>query len=104
MPSKYWRAAWWAVPISAILLLPLGTAFFQLLSAWRVPEAPRWLQLSWVFALLYGLLGGVLVLLLVGQAGLPSRDINKVKWLARIAVISPFLELSVLFWIFSNKP
>jgi hypothetical protein len=96
--------AWWAVPISAILLLPLGTAFFQLLTAWRVPEAPRWLQLSWIFALLYGLVAGALILLLVGKAGIPSSDINKVKWLAGIAVISPFLELSLLFWIFSSKP
>jgi hypothetical protein len=56
----------------------------------------------WLFSLVYGPVVGISVLFLVGHAGLSYTLVNRVKWLARFAVVSPFLILVLLILIFSR--
>ena len=101
VPDILWPTVWWLLPLSAILILPLGTLFFQALLYVEINTA-RPLQLLWLCSLVYGPVVGISILVLAGRAGLSITLTNRVKWLARFAVVTPFLSLVLLFLIFSR--
>lgn len=101
VPDVLWPTVWWLLPLSAILILPLGTLFFEALLYLEI-DTVRPLQLLWLCSLVYGPAVGISVLFLAGHAGLSYALTNRVKWLARLAVVSPVLSLLSLFLIFTN--
>ncbi|MDQ3799254.1 MAG: hypothetical protein M3384_07385 [Acidobacteriota bacterium] len=102
IPSSLWAFGWWFVPLSAVFLLPSGLIFTIILGKIGVEESGRLTQLLMLFSLFYGFAGGFSVLLLADFAEMPLASINKVKWLARLAVVAPVLTLLILFLIFSR--
>lgn len=98
VPEFLWIPSWWLAPLSAIVMLPLGTLVLEALLYLDI-DTVRPMQVMWLFALAYGPAVGLTVLFLVGKAGLPISVIGRVKWLARFAVISPILFLFIMFQI-----
>lgn len=102
VPTRLWPHIWWLIPVSAIVLLPSGSLFLASMTRLGLEEGPRLTQLLMLFAPLYGMIAGLLVLVLVDEAGLTTTLVNRYKWLARLAVVSPTLMLLILFLIFSR--
>jgi hypothetical protein len=96
-----WEFVWWIPSVVAIVLLPLGTLFFQLMSVLGFSE-PRAVQLLFLVAIFYGAGIGITTLLLIDKAELSVNLLSRAKWLARFAVVTPLLTLLILFWIFSR--
>jgi hypothetical protein len=101
VPHVLWSTFWWLLPLSAILLLPVGSLFFQALLYLEI-DTVRPLQMLWLFSLVFGPVVGISILGLAGHARLSFTLANRVKWLARIAVVSPILSLWILFLIFGR--
>ncbi len=99
--SVLWNFIWWFPSFLAILLLPVGVLFFESIKLVGFAE-PRGEQMLMIFSIFYGIGIGTGTLLLVNKAELSAKLLQKVKWLARFAIITPFLTLLVLFWIFSR--
>jgi hypothetical protein len=100
IPSNYWTIVWWFIPLSAIFLLPLGLIFTFILGQTGFEAVGRLTQLLILFSLFYGFISGITILSLVDLAELSAT--NKIKWLARFAVVTPLLTLLTLFLIFSR--
>lgn len=101
IPLYLWNFVWWMPSLLAILLLPIGVLFFESIAQIGFAE-PRGEQLLFILSIFYGVGIGTITLLLVDKAGLSTKLIQKVKWLARFAIITPFLTLLILFWIFGR--
>jgi hypothetical protein len=95
---KYWIF----LTLSAIFLLPLGLPFFYSLTYIGVEDAPRLIQLLMLVSVPYGFVIGVGILSLIDFTDFSRLAIFRVKWLARIAVVSPILILLTLFLFFSR--
>ena len=102
IPVIYRTTIWWFVPLSAIFLLPVGLILTFVLGKVGFAGAGRLTQGLMLFSLFYGFVSGVVVLWLADSAQLPRTLIYKVKWLARLAVITLALTLLSLFLVFSH--
>lgn len=102
IPSNLWISFWWFIPLSAIILLPIGLKFTYFLGLIGFEGAGRLTQLLILVSLFYGFVGGIFVLLLVDYAEIQSNLISKIKWLARLAAVAPILTILSLFLIFSK--
>ncbi len=100
-PSILWNFVWWFPSFLAVVLLPVGLLFFESIKLVGVAE-PRGEQMLMIFSIFYGIGVGIATLLLVNKAELSANLLQKVKWLARFAIVTPFLTLLILFWIFSR--
>jgi len=101
VPHVLWSFVWWLPPLSAILIVPLGSLVLEGLLHFGI-DTVRPLQLLWLGSLVYGPVVGIWVLLLAGHAGLSLTLTNRVKWLARFAVIGPISSLYLLHLIFGR--
>lgn len=101
IPSNLWNFIWWFPSFLAIVLLPVGLLFFESIALAGFAE-PRGEQLLMILSIFYGVGIGTVTLLLVGKAEISAKFLQKVKWLARFAIVTPFLTLLILFWIFSR--
>ena len=101
IPCSFWNFAWWVPSSLAIVLLPIGVLFFEAIAKIGFAE-PRGEQLLFVISIFYGVGIGVATLLLANKAELSVQLLQKVKWLARFAIVTPFLTLLFLFWVFSR--
>ena len=102
IPLKFWTITWWFIPLSAILLLPLGIIFTFTLGQIGFEGVGRLTQLLMLFSIFYGFASGISILWLIDSAELSLIAINKIKWLARFGVVTPLLTLLTLFLIFSR--
>jgi fructose-specific phosphotransferase system IIC component len=99
---KFWNSFWLFVPATAILLLPFGLTSIYILGLIGFEGVGRLTQLLILFSIIYGFLIGVTVLLLADKLEIPPSIINKVKWLARFAIVTPLLSILILFAVFSH--
>ena len=100
-PAGFWNFIWWLPSLLAIILLPLGIIFFRVMAQIGFAQ-PRGEQLLFILSIFYGIGIGTVTILLVDKANLSRDVLYKAKWLARFAIVTPFLILSILFWIFSR--
>lgn len=101
IPDCLWILFWFLTPLVAIIFLPAGLLFFQLLELFGIFE-PRAVQLLMLSSIAFGFVVGISTLLLIDKAEISTEYIQKVKWLARFSIISPVLILLIIFWIFSR--
>lgn len=101
VPSNLYKFVWWMPSSLAIVILPIGLLFFELIKFVGLVE-PRGEQMLMIFSIFYGIGIGTATLLLVDKAGLSTNLLQKTKWIAKFAIITPFLTLLILFWIFSR--
>jgi hypothetical protein len=99
VPPWRWEQIWWLAPSFTLLMLPLGTLVLRILGALGWDGVPRATQGLMLLSVLSGLVVGSLTIWSAGEAGLNSRLFYRVQWLARFAVVGPFLTLAVIFWI-----
>ncbi len=99
---KFWNSFWLFAPTTAILLLPFGVMSTYILGLMGFEGVGRLTQLLILFSIFYGFLIGVAVLLLADKLEIPPSLINKVKWLARFAIVTPLLSILILFAVFSR--
>jgi hypothetical protein len=99
VPPNRWEQVWWAAPAVILLLLPLGSLVLRLLALLGWAGAPRATQGLMLLSVFGGVVVGSLILWSVRDAGLEPRFCQRVQWLARFAVVGPFLTLAVMFWI-----
>ncbi|MFN0140399.1 MAG: hypothetical protein ACKVQW_09995 [Pyrinomonadaceae bacterium] len=102
IPEKHWKGVWWFLPSFAIILLPFGSLFLQILAYMGFEDAPRLTQLLMAFSVLFGPAIGLSCLFFVDYAGFPPTHADRLKWLARIAVVFPLLLLLTLFLVFAK--
>jgi hypothetical protein len=99
---RLWNLFWLFAPMAAIVLLPLGSIFLYILGLVGFDGVGRLTQMLILFSIIYGILIGIIVLLFAGKLGIPPTLLNKIKWLARFAVVTPLLTTLILFLIFSR--
>lgn len=99
IPARRWSRVWWQSSLSMVLMLPFGTPLLLLLGLLGWNGAPFAMQGLMLASVLGGLAIGSVVLLCIEAAGLPASEMHRAKWLARVAIIGPVLELLVGFWL-----
>lgn len=99
VPPGRWEQVWWAAPAVTLLMLPLGALALRILGLLGWDGAPRATQGLMLLSVFGGVVVGSLILWSVRDAGLEPRLRHRVQWLARFAVVGPFLTLAVMFWI-----
>lgn len=99
VPPERWEQVWWLTPALTLLLLPVGAPILQLLMRLGWDGAPRATQGLMVLSVLSGVAVGSVVLWSVKEAGLEPGAYNRAQWLARFAILGPFLTLLVMFGI-----
>jgi hypothetical protein len=99
VPSDRWEQFWWLAPTVTLLMLPVGAMVLRVLGLLGWYGAPRATQGLMLLSIVSGVAVGSLVLWSVEEAGLAPRLLYRVQWLARFAVVGPFLTLALLFWI-----
>lgn len=102
---KSWNSFWLFAPATAIFLLPVCFMFLRILGLLGI-KGPEGAEGEWIitlpmlFSIIYGILIGVTVLLLADKLEVPLNLINKIKWLAVFAIVTPFLSCLILIWVF----
>ena len=99
---KFWNSFWIFAPTAAIFLLPFGALLTYILSLLGFEGIGRLNQLLILFSITYGCLIGTTILLLADKLEIPLNLTNKIKWLARFAIITPLLTILILFLVFSR--
>jgi hypothetical protein len=82
-------------------MLPIGAMVLRVFGFLGWSGAARATQGLILLSLISGIAVDSLILWSVEEEGLEPRLLYRVKWLARFAVVVPFLTLGVLFWIAS---
>ena len=98
IPARRWSQAWWQSSVTILIILPLGIPGLRLLGLLGWNGAPFAMQGLMLASVLGGAAIGSVVLLCIEEAGLPAKEVHRAKWLARLAIIGPVLELLAGFW------
>ncbi len=99
VPPERWEQVWWLAPTVMLLLLPVGAAILQVLGRLGWYGAPIATQGLMLFSVVGGAVVGAVELWSIREADLEPHALNRAQWLARFAVVIPFLTLVVMFWI-----
>ena len=99
VPARNWSQVWWLSSLSMVLMLPIASPVLLLLGLLGWNGAPFAMQGLMLASVLGGVAIGSVVLLCIEAAGLPAKEVHRAKWLARLALIGPVLELLVAFWL-----
>jgi hypothetical protein len=99
VPPHRWDQIWWIAPTITLLLLPIGVPLLRLIGMIGWYGAPRATQGLMLFAVTSGVVVGSVVLWSVKDAQLVPDKLRRAQWLARLAVIGPFLTILAMFWI-----
>ncbi|HXH69575.1 MAG TPA: hypothetical protein VNI60_04425 [Pyrinomonadaceae bacterium] len=99
---KFWNTFWLFAPTTAIFILPVGLLSIYILGLIGFEGVGRLTHLLILFSITYGILIGVTVLLLADKLEIPKNLTDKIKWLARFAIVTPLLSILILFLVFSR--
>ncbi len=99
---KFWKPFWIFAPLVAIILLPFGSIITYVLGLVGFEGIGRLNQALIMFSVLYGFFIGIIILFLANKLEFRSNLTNKIKWLARFAIITPILTVLVMFLLFSR--
>ncbi len=94
---------WFGIPLTGILLLPIGLPLLYVLGILGLQESPRLTQALMIFSVLYGPLVGAATLFLIRHSNVSLRRTDVAQWLARLSIVSPILMLLTLF-AFLGRP
>jgi hypothetical protein len=102
VPVQRWESVWWQFSVFILLMLPIGVPVLYLIGflGWNgVGRATQGLMMASVVG---GVTIGPFVLFCVEQAGLRPIQVHRAKWLARLAIIGPFLELLIMLGLMAR--
>lgn len=99
VPDERWGQVWWRPSGFVLLMLPIGIPVFRLFSLLGWKGAPFAIQGLMLASVVGGIAIGSVVLCCIEEAGLPSSQVYRAKWLARLSIIAPVLTLLILFWL-----
>jgi hypothetical protein len=99
VPPDWWESIWWVAPAATLALLPLGFSVLALLELLGWSGAGRAGQGLILLALSAGFVVGITTLWSIDEAGLKPDKRARAEWLARFAIVGPFLFVLALFWL-----
>ncbi len=102
VPNWLWNLIWYLAPVSAILMMPLGSFLLYLLMYLGLEEAPRLTQLNILLSPIYGIFGAIFVLLFVGKARLSQINTRIIRILAMMSLIAAPVTTAILFVFYSK--
>ena len=99
VPPNRWNQIWWQAPAMTLLLLPVGLPLIWLLEILGWDNDGRASQGLALLAVTSGPVVGLVVLWSAKHAQLDPHNLRLSLWLARLAVVGPFLTILALVWL-----